>query len=492
MPQIINTNISSLNAQRNLNTSQSSLAQALQRLSSGLRINSAKDDAAGLAISERFTTQIRGLTQATRNANDGISLAQTAEGALAESSNILQRIRELAIQSANATNSATDRQALNSEVNQLKAELNRIANTTTFNGLKILDGTYQSQQFQVGANANETIGVSISGARGQDLANNTVDGTNGTAQQGTGAVTAAANTAPVNTIAAQTLTVSGSAGSTTVSVLANQSAFTIAASVNAASGSTGVTAKASNTATLSGFTTGTVSLQLGTGASFSTISATISSTDVSALATEVNKVTGSTEITATSSGGTLTLSQADGKDIQVQNYTNGVTTVTFTGASGSGGVTLTSGGTDSSTAAGVVTFNSPSSFTVSSSVNAAAGSVVPGTAGTVSASTATDVTSVDVLSVANANSAIDVLDAALSNVSSIRANLGAIQNRFASTISNLQSTTENLNAARSRIQDADFAAETAALTRGQILQQAGIAMVAQANALPQTVLALLR
>ena len=195
MALTINTNIPSLNAQRNLTTSQGALATALQRLSSGLRINSARDDAAGLAISERLTTQIRGLDQARRNANDGVSLAQTAEGALTQTGEILQRIRELLIQSANATNSATDRKALNDEVNQLIQEVNRVANTTTFNGLKILDGTYQGQQFQVGANANETIGVSVQGATANDLKNNTIALQSAADNDGLGTVTTAANTA---------------------------------------------------------------------------------------------------------------------------------------------------------------------------------------------------------------------------------------------------------------------------------------------------------
>ena len=192
MPQIINTNTASLNAQRNLNSTQRDADTALQRLSSGLRINSAKDDAAGLAISERFTSQIDGLNQAIRNANDGISLAQTAEGALGESGNILQRIRELAVQSANATNSASDRRALQSEVNQLKQELERVATTTEFNGLKLLDGSFQAQKFQAGANENQTISVSIAGAKTTDLANNTADAANTTARVGTGSSLAAA------------------------------------------------------------------------------------------------------------------------------------------------------------------------------------------------------------------------------------------------------------------------------------------------------------
>jgi flagellin len=253
MSQVINTNVMSLNAQRNLSTSGGSLATALQRLSSGLRINSAKDDAAGLAISERMTAQIRGLSQAARNANDGVSLAQTAEGALSQSGALLQRMRELSIQSANSTNSASDRAALQAEVNQIKDELNRVASTTTFNGLKILDGTFQNQKFQVGANANETIGVSLAGVAATDLANYGVSGVNTSANQGTGQATAAAAALPANnTIAAQTLTVSGSKGTSTVTVGAGNSAYTIAANVNAVSGTTGVSAKAYNEATLSG------------------------------------------------------------------------------------------------------------------------------------------------------------------------------------------------------------------------------------------------
>src|SRR5690606_11250648 len=201
MPQIINTNIASLNAQRNLNNSQSAGDVAMQRLSSGLRINSAKDDAAGLAISERFSSQITGLNQAIRNANDGISLAQVAEGALSESGSILQRIRELAVQSANATNSASDRQALQAEVNQLKEELERIATTTEFNVLKLLDSTFQAQKFQAGANENQTIADSVDSARINDLANNTRSAVNSTANSGTGSTTAAAATpAATNTI----------------------------------------------------------------------------------------------------------------------------------------------------------------------------------------------------------------------------------------------------------------------------------------------------
>lgn len=492
MSQVINTNSASLNAQRNLSASQSNLSTALQRLSSGLRINSAKDDAAGLAISDRMTSQIRGLDQARRNANDGISLTQTAEGALSQSGEILQRIRELAIQSANATNSASDRQSLNSEVNQLVTEVTRIANATTFNGLKILDGSYQGQQFQVGADANQTIGVSIQGAAAKDLSNNTVSG-QGTGAGGLGGAAAAANAAPAgNGVAAQTVTVSGSNGSASVTVAANDQASTIAAAVNAQSGSTGVNARASTSATLAVANVGNVSFSLNGGGTATTINATIpTGGNLGTVVTAINQVSGRTGVTASldAAGTGLTFSQADGKDIVVENFTNsGGGAATFTG-SNTTAATLTSGGTDSSRASGTVSFTSDAGFTVASSV---ANGVVAGAANTAVGSTAADLTSVDISTTTGANTAIGIVDAALSQVNKQRADLGAVQNRFGNTIANLQTSSENLSSARSRIRDADFASETASLTRGQILQQAGTAILAQANALPNNVLSLLR
>lgn len=497
MPQVINTNVSSLTAQRNLNQTQNSLNTSLQRLSSGLRINSARDDAAGLAISNRFTSQIRGLNQAIRNANDGISLAQTAEGALQESTNILQRIRELSIQSANSTNSASDRASLNAEVNQLKQQLDNIANTTEFNGLKVLDGTFVSQAFQVGANANQTISFSVAGARGEDLANNTVVATNATADQGTASTADGAAALPAaNTIAAQTLTVSGTLGSTTVAVAAGDSAFTIAANISNAEASTGVTADATSTATLGTLSAdGTVTLTLGSGGASQTISASVTTSDLSALSTEINKVAGTTGVSATVNGGTLTLSQAEGRDINVENFTHSTaasTIVVGSTAIGTDPETLTTGAADSTVVSGTVTFNSSNSFAVSSSVAAAAGSILNVAANASVGSTQQLVSAIDISSATNAQSAIQVVDSALATISSIRADLGAVQNRFQSTIANLSTTSENLSAARSRIQDADFAAETANLTRTQILQQAGISVLAQANALPQQVLGLLQ
>lgn len=494
MTQIINTNIPSLNAQRNLTTSQGALATALQRLSSGLRINSARDDAAGLAISERLTTQIRGLDQARRNANDGVSLAQTAEGALTQTGEILQRIRELSIQSANATNSATDRKALNDEVNQLIQEVNRVANTTTFNGLKILDGTYQGQQFQVGANANETIGVSVQGATANDLKNNTIALRSNTDNDGLGTVTAAANTAPAgNGVGAQTLTIAGASGSSTVSVAANDQASTIAASINAIVGSTGVAAKASTTATINTLSaSGTLSFTINGGGTATSISAQVTTTDMTALAAAINDVSGKTGVTATLSADktSVVVKQSEGKDITIEGFTNsaGGTIQVDGSATAATNEALTSGTTDSTRIAGEVTLNADQGFTAVSS--AGTDVIINGT--TTTASSASLLSSVDISTVAGANSAIDIIDASLAQVSRMRASLGAIQNRFINTIANLQTTSENLSASRSRVRDADFAAETAALTRAQILQQAGTAVLAQANAIPNNVLSLLR
>jgi flagellin len=501
MAQVISTNLASLNAQRNLNTSQSDLATALQRLSSGLRINSARDDAAGLAISERFTSQINGLNQAVRNANDGISLAQTAEGALQESGNILQRIRTLAIQSANDSNSAADRKALQAEVSQLTSELNRIANTTTFNGKKILDGSFSSQKFQVGADANQTIDVTVADGRATALGNYAYASTNNVATFGIEVATAAGATLATNNFKAQAVTVSGSLGQSTISaatLVAGSTARTIAAEVNNVTGSTGVTATARTTATIGALSAaGTFTFNLyGQNTTAVSVSAAVTSTaDLTQLRDAINLQTGQTGITATGTGATLTLVQAEGYNIALEGViATGTATLDLTGSEGAAATLGAAVGTDSSTVGGEVTFNSENAFTVSSSVAGAAGGLFGSAAAANAGATGTlsAVGSVNISSQTGANSAISVLDAAINKLTSIRADLGAIQNRFGSTIANLSTTSENLEAARSRVRDTDFAAETAALTRGQILQQAGIAILAQANALPNGVLALLR
>ncbi len=468
MPQVINTNVLSLNAQRNLNTSGMDLAKSLQRLSSGLRINSAKDDAAGLAIASRMTSQIRGLGQASRNANDGISLAQTAEGNVGTITSNLQRIRELSVQSANATNSASDRAALQAEAAQLIAEIDRIATTASFNGVKLLDGTFSSQQFQVGANANEIITVaSIASARTTDL---------GASYSST--VTGAALVS-TNVIDAGDLIING----VTLGAVATTDAKDLATAINALSG-TNVTASAAatsvaGTSMVTAALTGTITINSVATASFSVGGGTLAA-DRTAVTAAINAISAATGVTATNTGADatgVTLSAADGRNVTVAF---GTLTAAATGVGaaatyestvkldsvGSGGITLTTTGTIADTG-----------FTAATTAASLSG---------------TAISNVDISSVAGANTAIASVDAALAAINTSRGALGAIQSRFESVVSNMATTIENLSAARSRIMDTDFAAETAALTRAQILQQAGVSVLSQANASPQLVLSLLQ
>jgi flagellin len=492
MPQIINTNIPSLNAQRNLNKSQQSLATSLQRLSSGLRINSAKDDAAGLAISNKFTSQIRGLNQGVRNANDGISLAQTAEGALSETTDMLQRIRELAIQSANGSNGATERAALQQEVSQLVQEVNRIADTTAFGGRKLLDGTFGSQSFQVGSAAFETISVSIGSYRANQIGNQTNYLVGTAANLGLGQLTATAATAAANNVAG-TITVQSATGTSTAISAAAQSAYATANSINLESSTTGVTADARTTVGLSGLSaSGTVAFSLtGSNTTAVTITAGVTTTDLSGLAAAINNQSGLTGISASIESGVLKMTSERGDDIVIEGFTNSAagtitaTTYDYEGVTAGDTETLTSGGTDSTRAMGTIKLNSANTFTSTAS------STTVDTAGA-QASTLEQVATIDISTAIGAQKALAVVDSALSFVDSGRGGLGAVQNRLLSTISNLSNVAENATAARSRIMDADFAAETANLTRSSILQQAGISVLAQANALPQQTLALLQ
>jgi len=740
MSLTINTNVASLNAQRNLNNSQGALNNAMERLSSGLRINSAKDDAAGLAISDRMTAQIRGLNQAARNANDGISLAQTAEGALQESTNLLQRMRELAVQSANDTNSASDRASLQAEVNQLKSELSRIAETTTFNGKNLLDGTLSSAQFQVGANANETISFGVNSAKADalgsnDLATDNAAGleaattqaffaSNGAESGNTGglgvatsstngltgeditvkdadgnvvgsAVTVAGD-AEVDTVAsslnsldgvtatasnvltlknftdvdtdgdlqinahdlglssglnaddiatavnahvtlqgegvyavsdgsevkiynntgkditvlgeddandnvafdvtggdgdtsqvdfnsdnntvevsvggsldvalaqgytiessesdqlltdgnadeavtttsvgyedgtdgtavsAQNLTIVGPEGSDDATIAVNSSAAGVATAVNEKAATTGVTAEAITEATLSNLSAnGTVSFDL-TGTNSETavnISATVTSSDLSALATAINDNSGQTGITAELSGSNdeIILTQSSGEDIVIENFdhsaaadahdqsSSAVTgtgsgidadgveqSIEITGNQGTASV-LYDGGTktnyDSTVVGGEVTFSGSGDFNITSDADATGGSLFSGAANSANTSSLNSIDAVDISTVSGAADAIKAVDGAISQVDSIRGGLGAVQNRFESTIANLQNVSENLSGARSRILDADIAQETSAMTKNNILQQAGVSILAQANQAPQLALSLLQ
>jgi flagellin len=482
---VINTNISSLTAQRNLMQSQASLSTSMQRLSSGLRINSAKDDAAGLAISERMTTQIRGSNQAARNANDGISLAQTAEGDLAQIGNNLQRMRELAVQSANATNSTSDRAALDGEVQALSAEIDRAAQNSSFNGTKLLDGSFTAQKFQVGANntANDSITI--------DQIASTRTGSLGASYSAT--VTSAA---PANAgFAATDLTINGVAvGATTAamdtksSVGNAYSAIAKASAINALS--TGVTASVNvNTklgANQTAFTATTDDLALGdlkiNGVNIgAVVGAGTAAAQGTALASAINLQSAATGVTASAAtGGALTLTAADGRNIDVA----------FAGAGNTARTGLTAG-----TYSGTITLSSTSTtgFVLADGGSTTGAANLGVTMGSKAATqTGTALSVIDINTVSGAKAAIDSIDSALKSVNSSRASLGAYQNRFASVVTSLQTTGENLSASRSRIQDADFAAETANLSRAQVLQQAGTAMVAQANQLPQGVLALLR
>ena len=489
MPQVVNSNINALNTQRNLNRSQGDLATSLQRLSSGLRINSAKDDAAGLSIADRMTAQIRGLNQAVRNANDGISIAQVAEGALGEVTNALQRMRELAVQSANDTNSATDRASLQKEVSQLGAEISRIATQTQFNGKNLLDGSFSNGTFQVGAYAGQTISFGIGSSKASDIGANLADSN---AHVGTALATATA--VGTNGVASQTLTVSGSTGTAAVSVAANATAKTVSDSVNSVSATTGVSATARTEATLASLAeTGTVTFDLyGSNGSAVAISANVVSTsDLTALSEAINAKASSTGITAelSSSKNSIKLVSAEGYDIKIGNFqaggtatTDSVVTVEGVALNESGGT----GGTDSITVGGKVSFNSSTAFSVSTDTGTTL------LAGATVASSLSSVGSANIGTQSGATSALTVIDGALSFVDDLRAALGAVQNRFSSVVASSQATAENVSAARSRIQDADFAAETANLSRAQILQQAGTAMLAQANQQAQNVLSLLR
>ncbi|HDX0837486.1 TPA: flagellin [Stenotrophomonas maltophilia] len=398
MAQVINTNTMSLNAQRNLSTSGSSLATTIQRLSSGSRINSAKDDAAGLAISERFGTQIRGTDVAIRNANDGISLAQVAEGSLTEIGNNLQRVRELSVQASNATNSASDRKALQAEVTQLVSEIDRVAKQSDFNGTKLLDGSFSSQLFQVGANAGQAIAID----KTIDAKANALGG----AQFASGKVAITAAASATADIALTGLSITDSKGAKVdFADLTVKSAGSVAATNTAAA---------------------------------------------TALAAHINAKIGETGVLAEvdAAGTGLTLSSV--KDSVDKDGAYKGFTVAATGAAYTDDVTAP--------AAPAKKFADK----------------------------------IDVSTVKGAQQAMEVVDKALGAINSTRADLGAVQNRFTSVVANLQTSSENLSASRSRIKDTDFAKETAELTRTQILQQAGTAMLAQANQVPQGVLSLLR
>jgi flagellin len=487
MASVINTNVPSLNSQRNLSTSQSQLNTSIQRLSSGLRINSAKDDAAGLAISDRMQSQIKGMTQATRNANDGVSMAQTAEGALASSGDILQRIRELAVQSSNSSNSASDRKALQTEVTQLTSELNRIANTTEFNGQKLMDGSMGTANFQVGANAGQLISMTGSNFNTTTYGNNRLD-----------ASSVQAGTAATNGVVAGTITINGANGSEDVKVAINATAKETAAGINKVSGDTGVTATAKTEALITGTADKAFTFELTSDNDEAvTVSFKIGEEDANGYAAAIsafNAQSAKTGVTASydAENKGLKLTNADGNDIKLLNTSadadSDATMATYDkdGDPITGAVDTRE--TNGATAIGRIVLDSEQSFSVADD----SGFDLDGDTDTLGSSELKSVANLDISTFEGAQLAIKTADAALASVNSKRAEYGALQSRFESAISNLSSSTENLSASRSRIVDTDFAAETAKMTRGQILQQAGTSMLAQANSLPNGVLSLLR
>lgn len=525
MAMVINTNVSSLTAQRNLAKTGLGLETAMARLSSGLRINSAKDDAAGLAISERMTAQVNGLTQARRNANDGISVAQTAEGALQTSGDILQRIRTLSVQSANDTNSSSDRQALQAEVSQLISEFDRIATTTQFNGLNLLDGNFSKTQFQVGANANQTITFGIGSTKAVDMASFGVSGdvTASSTMVGASAAVSDGSASNVNRFQTQDLLIKSKGMAGTVNLQASMSADKIAASINAQQSNTGgVTARAETYAflTLSN-SSGQMAMDFNlNGVGIQAFSSN-GSTDMDGLVTSINDRSGATGVVAqkvdvpgTGNAGTyrVQLFAADGRDIKMTSVTaasgtGGATssalglqgaydnngTVTTVGSLASFSATGSVNGNRNSTVGGRVIIANDTAYTLTSTIGGTTGGLFAvGSTATVAGAKTGALSTVDISTVLGSNKALGIIDAALSRVNNTRANLGALQNRFQMTIDNLQTTSDNLAASRSRIKDADFAEETATMSRWNVLQSAGTAMLAQANQGPQAAMQLLR
>jgi flagellin len=501
---VINTNISSMQAQNSMRSNGLNLSTAMERLSSGIRINSAKDDAAGLAISTRMTASIRGISAAIRNANDGISLTQTAEGSLSQISDNLQRIRELAVQSANTGNNASDRAAMNNEATQLIAEIDRVASNTTYNGIALLDGTFQDQNLQVGAGngSNDRIAISISSAKSSALG---VGSNSSYATEVAGAATTAALVAgglSINAVAVGATVADG------VSYAGDEaSGIAIAAAINAVSGTSGVTATVGETTLAAGTMT-----EAGFATALDAGDVLINGVDIggiaeagsfaergSQMAAAINAVSDQTGVTAefsTDDGG-VTLTAADGRNITV-TFADSTVLEDTTGINGTAG---TGDVDDEDQVAGVLTTRSSVTLTSAGSdgitigdidgVSAAAAGLTVGYTATTSTAGA-GVSSIDLSTASGSQDALTTLDSAINTVTDIRAAMGAYQNRLTASISNLETTSMNLSASRSRILDTDYAKETTNLAKSQIIQQAATAMLAQANQSGQSVLALLK
>ena len=490
----INTNIGALTAQVSIARATDQFEMAMARLSSGLRINNAGDDAAGLAIATKMTSQIMGLSQAIRNAADGKSLVDTSEGAHAETTNMLHRMRELAIQSANDTNSASDRANLMAEATQLIAEINNIANNTTWNGVKLLDGSFTGKQLQIGADANQVMTLDIDSASATDIGIHSVDTKVSLASGGTDTGIAAGTV----------ITVSGYAGSAAITTTAGQSASSLADQINSATESTGVEATAVTKAKLGEFSAAsTVTFEVN-GVSIGTVNIS-DVNDLTNLRNAINDASGLTGVTATmgANDSEIILTDQNGDDIGISAYDTGVddTTLKMTALTADGtaaGAVVDTHTTlfidttvpiTSSFVSGQVEIGSTKSFSVASSVIVAGTSFFEASANSASLDS---VAAIDLTTARGAAQAIRALDGALAKLNQSRADQGAVSNRLDSAIANLTNMVVNTEASRSQVMDADFAAESTKLARSQVLSQAATAMLAQANASGQNVLSLLR
>ena len=486
MSMVIGTNVASLTAQRHLENSRLSMETSMERLASGSRLNSATDDAAGLTISNRMEAQVNGINQSVRNANDSISLAQTAEGAMGEISSALSRMRTLATQSSTSTYSDDDRKSLNFEVASLVAEISRIASDTEFNGMNIMDGTFVNKNTFVGTELSHTVSLTIGNVGGGSLGV-------GSGSSYSTTVTGGAVLTGNASLAAGTVTINGyNVGATVAdgvsSVGGLASAISFANAINAVSGDTGVSAVTEATATA-----GIAITAHGTAIADNAI--TINGVNIGAIAASgdaggrgsdvaaaINAVTAQTGVTATfGTNGAVALGAADGRNITVTTGTGVVGGISGLQATVTTTTTKSSVNLSSSGAAGIqVGGSSDDKAGLTSAINAATATAGAG------------VSSIDITTQAGALLALATLDSAISQLGTERANLGSFQNRLNHTVSNLMQVAENTSAARSRIADTDYAVESANLAKAQVLQQAGTAMLAQANASGQSVLSLLK
>lgn len=469
MSLIINTNISALTAARNLSVSQTGLQKAIERLSTGLRINGAADDAAGLAISDRLTSQIRGLNQAQRNTNDGVSALQTADASLNEVTNLLQRARELAVQSANDSNSSTDRASLNAEVSSILSELNRLASTVQFNNRKLLDGSFTNAQFQVGANANETVSFSIASVNTADVGAKVLQGN------------AVSSTSYSGLSSSSTLTVNG----ISVTIGAQTTVDGVINAINNKTGDTNATAiKNSQTVvTDTGFVALTTAAATQT-LTLNSVAISLSTGNADAASTFIATVNGFTNQTGV---------VAATNSVGITFTRSGAGTISFAESSTAAygvGDTVANSSSRTFDAGFTLSVDLSQTLTVASSSTGDAIGFTSGVAATTATSKA--INGLSISNVSGANDAIQTIDYGLTQVGKTRGGIGAVQNRFVSVIASISVASENLSAARSRIQDADVAQETANLTRSQILIQAGVAVLAQANQLPSVALSLLK